>query len=220
MNKHKWILLNLLLLAIVIYELPIYAENTPTQQAFSWTSIFQILFSAKPPIKPRKGGSRPGNSVCMVSPDAPNQENNQLRVVWSTSPRFIWKGKVKKIAVREQNSQSFWNQSVEATQSITYTGKPLQPGKTYEWIVNNNTFVPFQVMETRQREQITTELKELENQFQTKEDTTEAIAFAKVDYFIKHQLWSDALQQAYSVEKPSPELAAVRQDILTQMCKP
>ena len=220
MNKYKWILPNLLLLAIAVYELPIHAENDPTKPAFSWTSIFKSLLSAKPPIKPSKGGSRPIDSVCMVSPDEPDQETKKLRIVWSTSPLFIWKGKVKEIAVREQNSISSWSQPIAETQSIAYTGKPLQPGKTYEWVVNDNTFVPFQVMEAQQRQQITTELKQLENQFQTKEDHTEAIAFAKVDYFIQHQLWSDALQQAYSVEKPSPELAAVRQDILTQVCKP
>jgi hypothetical protein len=51
-----------------------------------------------------------------------------------------------------------------------------------------------------------------------KKANSEAIALAKANYFIQNQLWSDALQQAYSVENPSRELAQILKDIPDKLC--
>ncbi len=196
------------------------AKKTPPQQTFSWKSISQmIVFSKKPPVQPRKGGSRPTVNICMVSPDAPLER----RIVWSDRPVFIWLGPVQKIAVRPAGSGEYlWSQTVAGMQSTNYTGKALQPGQTYEWLVfggeSPNTFVSFQLMDAQQRDRITAELKTLENQLKAKGSNKEAIALAKANYFAEHELWSDALQQAYSVENPSTELAQIRQDIPDKLC--
>lgn len=199
----------------VLLSLPNQVVKTETKSAgqttFSRRNMFQSLFSVKPPVKPRKGGSRPSEAICLISPDV-NRE------IWSDRPLFLWQGKVGEIGVRlKGGNKNFWSQPVTQPGGVIYTGKPLQPGKEYEWAANNNTFVPFQIMTAQQRQRTTQELNNLENQL--KGASPEDIALAKVDYFIEHKLLSDALQQVYSVEKPSTELAAVRQDILTQMCK-
>ncbi|BBD70202.1 hypothetical protein NIES4072_65680 [Nostoc commune NIES-4072] len=196
--------------APVLSNQAIPAKKSSIQQTFSWANISRILFSKKPPVEPRKGGSRPSDAICMVSPDAPAKP----RIVWSDRPLFIWKGRVQTIAVRPINSeQDLWNQPVTQTQNITYQGQPLQPGQTYQWMVNSSRFVPFQIMETQQRDRITAELKTLENQLQAQGADIEAIAFAKAKYFADSNLWSDALQQAYSVQNRSDGLQEMIKNI-------
>ncbi|MCC5610473.1 hypothetical protein LC612_27915 [Nostoc sp. CHAB 5834] len=196
--------------APVLSNQAIPAKKKIIQQTFSWANISRILFSKKPPVEPRKGGSRPTHAICMVSPDAPAKP----RIVWSDRPLFIWKGRVQTIAVRPINSeQDLWNQPVTQTQNITYQGQPLQPGQTYEWVVNSSAFVPFQIMETQQRDHITAELKTLENQLQAQGADIEAITLTKAKYFADSNLWSDALQQAYSVQEPSDGLQKMIKNI-------
>ncbi|MEH1765579.1 MAG: hypothetical protein V7K76_28010 [Nostoc sp.] len=213
---NKLLLHTLVLSTIALSTAPVLsnqatpAKKNSIQQIFSWTNISQILFSKKPPVEPRKGGSRDPINICMVSPDAPAK----LRIVWSDRPLFIWKGRVQTIAVRPIDSeQDLWNQPVTQTQNITYQGQPLQPGQSYEWMVNSSRFVPFQIMETQQRDRITAELKTLENQLQAQGADIEAIALAKAKYFADSNLWSDALQQAYLVPNPSDGLKEMIKNI-------
>jgi hypothetical protein len=74
-------------------------------------------------------------------------------------------------------------------------------------------------MESEERDRITAALKTLENKLQAKKSHHEAIALAKANYFTKLGLWSDVLQQAYSVQKPSPELDRMLKEIPQQLCK-
>jgi len=189
----------------------------------SWKTISQILFSKKPPVQPRHGASRgPGDTVnpCMISPDALPQP----RIVWSDHPLFIWLGPVQKIAVRLNGSDEYlWSQTVTGRQSTKYTGKALQPGQTYEWLVLGQFRSPsvvFQMMDAQQRDRITAQLQTQENKLKAKGADQEAIALAKAKYFADNQLWSDMLQQAYSLPKPSPELAKIRQELPQQLCNP
>ena len=213
---NKFILHTLVLSTIAFSPVPVLsnqaipAQKSSIQQIFSWANISRILFSKKPPVEPRKGGSRPTDPICMVSPDAPAKP----RIVWSDRPLFLWKGQVQTIAVRPINSdKDLWNQPVTETQNITYTGEPLQPGQTYEWVVNSSKFVKFQIMETQQRDRVTAELQTLENQLQAQGAGIEAIALAKAKYFADSNLWSDALQQAYSVSFRSDELQKMIKNI-------
>jgi hypothetical protein len=206
----------------------VIAQKNPQKPASFWSNISQLLFSNKPPVKPRKGGSRPIDSICMVSPDAPSE----TRIIWSDRPLFAWQGKVKIIKVTDLNNNTvIFSKNVENTQQFTYTGEPLQPGQTYKLDIflgeeSAAAFVKFQIMESEQRNSITAELKTLENKLQAKQSdpeaipaVSEAIALAKANYFAKLGLWSDVLQQAYSVQKPSPELDRMLKEIPQQLCK-
>jgi hypothetical protein len=204
----------------------VIAQKNPQKPAPFWSNISQLLFSNKPPVKPRKGGSRPIDSICMVSPDA----SSDTRIIWSDRPLFLWHGKIKKIKVTDiSNNTVIFSENVENTQQYTYTGQPLQPGQTYKLDIflgeGPTTFVEFQIMESEQRNSITAELKTLENQLQEERSNpeaipavSEAIALAKANYFAKLGLWSDVLQQAYSVQKPSPELDRMLKKIPNQLC--
>lgn len=201
----------------------VLAKENPQKPASFWSNISQILFSTKPPVKPRKGGSRPGNpeinNVCIISPDVPSA----TRIIWSDRPLIAWHGKVRKIQLTDLNNNTvIFSENVENTQQYTYTGEPLQPGQIYKLdiFVGNGpaAFVKFQIMESEQRDRITAELKTLENKLQVKKSDPEALAVAKADYFAKLGLWSDVLQQAYSVQKPSPELDRMLKEIPKQLC--
>jgi hypothetical protein len=196
----------------------VLARKNPQKPTSFWGNISQILFSKKPPVKPRKGGSR--GDICMISPDTPSE----TRIIWSDRPLFAWQGKVTKIQLTDLNNNTvIFSENVENTQQFTYTGEPLQPGQTYKLdiFVGNGParFVKFQIMESEQRDSITAELKKLKSRLQAKKSHHEAIAVAKADYFAKLGLWSDVLQQAYSVQKPSPELDRMLKEIPKQLCK-
>lgn len=182
-----------------------------------WVSIYRSIFKRRePPINPRNGGSRPPSSVCMLSPDAPSV----TRTIWSDRPVFIWQGKVREIKVMVDGNTDIWHQELNHNQqNITYTGKPLNPGKTYDWMVNNNQFVTFKIMEQQERDRITLDLRNIENRLKSNGANIEAIAYAKANYFADKNLWSDVLQQIYSVPKPSPELQQLRQDITQKLCQ-
>jgi hypothetical protein len=200
----------------ILPEQVVIAENTKEPSLL--VRVYRNLFNKKePPIKPRNGGSRPTRLVCMISPDAPRV----YRKVWSDRPLFLWQGYAYTIAVRHQGSNiNLWIHPAVNTQNITYTGEPLQPGQVYEWVVNDGQFVPFQVMGKEERDRISSELQNIENQLQSTGANTEAIALAKANYFAEKNLWSDVLQQVYSVPEPSAELTAFHEDILQKLCKP
>jgi hypothetical protein len=196
----------------------VIAQKNPQKPAPFWSNISQLLFSNKPPVKPRKGGSR--GDLCIISPDA----SSDTRIIWSDRPLFLWHGKIKKIKVTDiSNNTVIFSENVENTQQYTYTGQPLQPGQTYKLDIflgeSPAAFVEFQIMESEERDRITAALKTLENKLQAKKSHHEAIAFAKANYFTKLGLWSDVLQQAYSVQKPSPELDRMLKEIPKQLCK-
>jgi Domain of Unknown Function (DUF928) len=214
---------------------PAYSQTISPTSSF-WNKIFKPARDPEPPIKPRKGGSRPGQSLCLISPDAPSR----TRIIWNTQPLFIWRNgqspktervqkveEVKKIAVGLLDSQEYLNtQIVTGKQSINYQGEPLKPGQTYKWLIFLNQastspamFVPFQIMEAPQRNRITTELKLLERLQKNQSANPEAIALAKAKYFADKGLWTDALQQAYSVPKPSSELSQLTKDLPNQLCR-
>ena len=196
----------------------VIAQKNPQKPAPFWSNISQLLFSNKPPVKPRKGGSR--GDLCIISPDA----SSDTRIIWSDRPLFLWHGKIKKIKVTDiSNNTVIFSENVENTQQYTYTGQPLQPGQTYKLDIflgeSPAAFVEFQIMESEERDRITAALKTLENKLQAKKSHHEAIAFAKANYFTKLGLWSDVLQQAYSVQKPSLELDRMLKEIPQQLCK-
>lgn len=223
-SKFKYMKTGFLLLTINIISLPSLSNSALSENpTLSWINIFFPASKPKPPIKPRKAVSRrlKGNveTICMISPDAPEQ----TRVIWSTRPLFLWEGKVGKVALNKNMDTTLWSQEIKPGQKFAnYTGE-LQPGETYYWIVFNENSqnqpsgnVRFQVMQPQQRQLINNELKALEEQYKGK--GSEAIALEKTKYFVQKELWSDALQQAYSVEKPSADLRKIREELPRELC--
>jgi predicted Fe-Mo cluster-binding NifX family protein len=119
-----------------------------------------------------------------------------------------------------------WSQPVAAAnQSATYTGKALEPGQKYDWelvvdpALGNSQRFTFQVMEAQKRDRITAELTALETQLKAAGATAEEIALERANYFAERDLWSDALQEVYSVKNPSATLTQAAQEMSAWACK-
>ncbi len=223
-------LLLITIIAIVNF-LPTVAkaqENTnaaeTTEQAKSSKSILQSILSLFK--SPENRLITRGDEVCPISPG-----NLGEQVIWSDRPLFIWQGNIPQSEITlyspttnynyERDEQLVWNEIVPPnTQTIAYTGEQLQPGFSYDWqfVSADKIYRPtFILMEQPAREAIANELTALENKLP--DATTEEIAIAKADFFIQKQLWSDALQQLYSVANPSVDLTDKINDIEQYLCK-
>ncbi|NEO21789.1 MULTISPECIES: hypothetical protein [unclassified Moorena] len=189
-----------------------------------WGDIWERLRRKK-----GKGGTR-GNStddnpseqtLCMLTPGQlsdidPNSNHKGSLEIWSEQPLFLWQGEMKGIEVRKMRSnQQWWEQPLEpTTTNILYQGKPLQPGKAYFWrntipLDELPTKKSFRLMDDEKRNQVTTELNELESNLKAKDATAEKIALERVNYFIDKQLWSDALREIYLMPNPPAEVTDI-----------
>lgn len=208
----------------------LHAQSIPVKNSF-WDIIFKRLEDPEPPVKPVKGTSRPTTKpACLISPDYPSQ----TRKIWNTKPLFLWQGEVKKIGVMQFPNNSFksnkneylWTKVTKGVDKITYAEKPLIPGETYAWIIfaseqkNASPIkrVRFKIVDSKQHQLISRELRLLEAQLKKKKADKEAMAFAKAQYFAKKELWSDVLQQIYSVPKPSQKLSQMLKKLPNQLC--
>ncbi|MBW4480355.1 MAG: hypothetical protein KME54_26845 [Tolypothrix brevis GSE-NOS-MK-07-07A] len=221
MNNYNLILSSLLISAMTATFLPVlpnqvsYAEKRPAQESFSWWNLFR----RKRPVGSGKGAPRPTiNGVCIAAPV-------RDEIVWSDRPFIIWQGNLRKVGLSQGIPNATATDNIQTGQLYAnYTGKPLFPGQQYNWSVAiENSWtgnIAFKIMEPQQRQRITNYLQQLEQQEKAKGTSAEGIAFAKAKYFLEQEtpLWSDALQQAYSVEKPSPDLVKMREKIVKDLC--
>lgn len=229
-NRIQFTVLVTALLAISWSAAPIQATiRQPSHQrltevkdsylALSWGDIWNILSRRK-----KSGGSR-GGKICAIAPvklvdqNAKPENNQGIQEVWSEHPLFLWTtrgGTVQKIELfLEGSKQPFWSREIpDGKTSIVYDEKPLQPGQFYKWRLTAPFPIeqtPFQVMEGQERDRITADLKQLEEQL--KGASAETMALEKADYFAKKELWSDALWELYSVSQPSAELTRAIEQI-------
>ena len=68
---------------------------------------------------------------------------------------------------------------------------------------DNNYRATFIVMKDVKRNAIAQEIAVIEDRLKANEETAIAVA----DYLAQKQLWSDVLQQLYTVENPSPKMS-------------
>ncbi len=175
--------------------------------------------------QPRRLGATRG-SVCVVTPDLSGKPN-----LWSDHPLIVWhEGDVARVQVRLANSKTpVWDQSVPGIQtSVTYSGKPLQPGQIYEVVLLDNTgkqlvrdsaFLPdFVLLDVATRTHVSQALKATERQLIEEQGTVEEIVAAKAQYLLEHDLVSDAFQIIYAAQESSPELKAMAQEIALRTC--
>jgi hypothetical protein len=190
----------------------IFANNKRKQQPPSWQAVLSSIFRRKED-KPTSRGD-----LCLITPV------NQ-KPIYSNRPLFLWKGNLTKIAVASRNSDNpFWENPISGGKTfVSYAGNDkLESGQSYEWHgyrKNPVMFAQFEVMDAQKRQVVSDALKALEGKLQTKGLNKEAIALHKVQYFIDQELWSDAIQEAYSVPNPSTELSQMLRDLPETLCK-
>lgn len=218
---------SLLLTSVVsILIFPTLSINSKTTSAQTaqinyWQRLKEIFRR-----KRRKPISRPSNAICLITPQFPQPFTGNPPLIYNTKPFILWKGDIKKIVIENfSNKEYLKTQIVTGTQSLNYTGQALQPGNTYKLSIfltelkdsHATQFVPFRIIQTPQRESISAELNRLEKMH--KNDGKEAIAFSKAKYFAQQGLLTDALQQAYTVPNPSPELSQFIKDLPNHFCE-
>ncbi|BAY66446.1 hypothetical protein NIES22_65850 [Calothrix brevissima NIES-22] len=182
-------------------------------QRTSLTGILALLLGGRKKERPISRGD-----LCLVSPNGE---------IYSTNPMFLWRGKLKKIAVAKLPSrQNFWDlENIGQNNLAIYSGEEaLQAGKKYQWRAflgeNPSLLANFQLMDAQERQQITAELKILEQRLQTQGADEKTIALEKADFFAKKELWSDVLQQVYSVPNLDKELSPQQTtDLFKKLCE-
>ena len=191
----------------------------------SWQEIFKHFFNKKnednsPPGTPGSGIAR--GDICLITPGG-NSANTEI---WSNRPLFVWRGNLGRIEVRPYGSEEvLWSQTVSAKDNrVTYTGEPLKAGETYQWVIfgvadkNPMLSVPFKVMNEPNRDRIRVRLIILGVELKEKGATPEEITLARANYFAQKELWSDFLQEVYSLDNPSEDLQEIIQQIPAKVC--
>ena len=74
-------------------------------------------------------------------------------------------------------------------------------------------------LRTPQADRLARELEQLETELTLSGANTEEITLEKANYFAERDLWSDALQQIYSVENSSTALNSNTQEIVNYLCE-
>lgn len=208
---------------------PVPGRTGTSRSANPWGGVLRALTQAqdqkpsqdgKPPVPPRTAAPRGG--LCAIAPK-PIGTTTQI---WNTRPRFVWTGPFKRLELRRVGSDRLlWSHTITGQQnSVLYRGDELQPGETYEWKLffsdrENSPAIAterFQVIDGEQRDRITEELQSLNEQL--KNVSPEDKAKQRAQYFVQQQLWSDVLQEAYSVENPSPALTNMFKALPKAIC--
>lgn len=168
------------------------------------------------------------SNICEITPGLFGETNS----IYSDRPLFLWQGMTSNLTINLYSPFSFdadqellWTQTVkEASQNVLYTGEALQPGKIYDWEVvvdsqANRRRISFQIMEQEKRDRISQELAQLETDLTISGATQEEIILAKANYFAQKDLWSDSLQQLYSLETASGKAIANTEEMVSYICQ-
>ncbi len=168
------------------------------------------------------------SNICEITPGLLGEVN----VIYSDRPLFLWQGKVPSLEIYlytpfslEREQEILWSQTVGSdVQKVLYTGKALEVGQIYDWeiVVNpqsNRRRISFQVMAGEKRDRIRSELEQLETELTISGATASEITLARANYFAQQDLWSDALQELFSLENSATTLSSNAIEIVEYLCE-
>lgn len=189
--------------------------------ALSWADIFNIFSRRKTP-----GGGK--GEICAILPQALVNSSNEQKgteEIWTDKPVFFWRGVgVTQIDIFEMGKDEVFAtlKVKEGLTKIKYNEQPLQPGQSYTWQITaekvrglpiKDSGSSFTLMDSQKRASITDDLTKLEATLKKEGATVEKIALEKADYFANKEMWTDVLEQLYSVQNPSPQLVDIIKNI-------
>jgi hypothetical protein len=193
-----------------------YGVQSSVNQPPESTRLSMTIPLPPPGTDESDGGSR-GEDGFAIAPS----EVEGMQEIWHDRPLLLWSGEIAGVELTEEESGDVvWRQAVSSAERyVFYAGAALQPGQRYEWILWDQLdvavdLVVFQVMTAAERDRIAGELAVLEASLKAEGATAEEMALQRAIYFGDRHLWADVLHEAFSVENPSPELAALRQEVL------
>ncbi len=203
-------------------------EPTTITRKREQSSILETIWKLLRAKREQEPALTSRSNICEITPGLLGETNT----IYSDRPLFLWQGKVLNLEVYlyspfslDKDQEVLWTQTVnEESQNVLYTGEALQPGQIYDWeiIVDsqaNRRRISFQVMDQGERDHISREIKHLETELTSAGATNEEIILAKANYFAERDLWSDTLQQLYSLENLSTLAKDNNQKIVSYICQ-
>ncbi len=194
------------------------------EQSSILEAIWKLLKAKReqePPLSSR-------SNLCEITPGL----LGEINVIYSDRPLFLWQGRASNLEINlyspfsaDADQELLWTQTVNGeSQNVLYTGEALQPGQTYDWeIVTDSQAkrrpISFKVKDGEERDRISGELTQLETKLTTSGATNEEIVLAKANYFAERDLWSDTLQQLFSLEQFSTVVKDNNQKIVSYLCQ-
>ena len=202
-------------------------EPTTTTRKREISSILETIWKLLRAKREQEPALSSRSNICEITPGLLGETN----IIYSDRPLFLWQATVPSLEIYlyspfslDADQELLWTQTVNGeSQNVLYTGEALQPGKIYDWEIvtdsqANRRRISFQVMDQGERDRISGELAQLETKLTTSGATNEEIILAKANYFAEKDLWSDALQQLYSLEEPSTVAKDNNQKIISYLC--
>ncbi len=203
-------------------------EPTTITRKREQSSILETIWKLLRAKREQEPALSSRSNICEITPGLLGETN----LIYSDRPLFLWQGMASNLEINlyspfsvDADQELLWSQIVASnSDSILYTGKPLQPGKIYDWEIvvdsaTNRRRISFQVMEAAERDRISGELEQLETELTVSGATNEEIILAKANYFVQQDLWSDALQQLSSLETASSNAIANIQEMMSYICQ-
>ncbi len=202
-------------------------QSNVVSKSRNQSSILESLWKLLKVKREQEPALSSRSNICEVTPGLLGDVN----VIYSDRPLFLWQGNVANVKINlytpfslEQEQQILWSQTIEnQSDKVFYTGKALKAGKIYDWELvvkpqSNQRRISFQIMNTQKRDRISLELEQLKTELTTVGATNEQITLAKANYFAQQDLWSDVIQELFTVENPSPTLSNNIQEIIKYLC--
>ena len=203
------------------------SKSTSVSRGKDRSSILEAIWKLLRAKREREPALSSRSNICEIAPGLLGEVN----VIYSDRPLFLWQGKVSSLEIHlytpfslEKEQEILWSQTVESqSQRVLYTGKALEPGQIYDWEIvvaheSNRRRISFQVMEKNKREQISGELEQLKTELTIWGATAEEITLERAYYFAQQGLWSDSLQELFSLENSSTALSGNAQEIVKYLC--
>lgn len=202
-------------------SLPATISGRP--RPWSW-EFWNRLIIRKPPVPRRPGTSR--GEICLIAPVSLNQPGETVKL-WSRTPQFLWRGKVGKFELQLEDNTVIWTgvpvPSDRDLKTLTYDGQPLQPGQNYRLIVFGSDLQPryrlrLQGVPEHTHATLTQALQSLEQQASERKLSASKTTLAQINYFADQQLWTDALQVAFTKKPVSQEIRRYRVSVKEALC--
>jgi hypothetical protein len=203
---------------------------TTASLVLATSAIDLVIADAVPPTPPPIVGiTRPVGAAC---PIVPVLNTDEVMQVWSDRPFFLWRnyprGAMSQIDVQSrvdemEASSILFRATVAGESFVSYVGTPLERGQVYEWGAYSNTMgapqiIPFEVMPEDEYEQVAMELEAAEQEWQAAGLSPEEQILERITFFAERQLWSDAMQAAFTVPDPSEALTEYQTLVLSLAC--
>ncbi len=202
------------LLLLLLSPLPALSQGTPQPKPATWTDLISNLFSRQP----RKGGSRPIQGICPITPFSALNASSTMRskpsLTASLKPTIAWQGRTGGVKIQDVKTKEVWikrtPKSTSGVNQVQYDGKPLVPDRDYSVSFLLTQDARSEVLRHRFRtlpamdiEQVNQTLGAIELESQK---TPDEITFEKVLYLSGLDLINDAHALILTTPNPSPEL--------------